>query len=45
MDATLNQMPVDASHLKFIEGNLEKQMEMVKVMDKLELKVIAFEHD
>ena len=45
MDATLNQMPVDATHLKFIEGTLEKQIEMVRVMEKLELKVIALEHD
>jgi transglutaminase-like putative cysteine protease len=45
MDAALNQMPVDATHVKFIEGNLEKQIEMVRVIEKLELKVIAFEHD
>jgi hypothetical protein len=45
MDATLNQMPVDATHVKFIERNLEKQIEMVRVIEKLELKVIAFEHD
>lgn len=45
MDATLNQMPVDATHVKFIEGNLEKQIEIVRVIEKLELKVIAFEHD
>jgi hypothetical protein len=45
MDATLNQMPVDATHVKFVEGNLEKQLEMVRIMEKLELKVISFEHD
>ncbi len=45
MDATLNQMPADATHIKFVEGNLEKQIEMVKIMGELELKVIAYDHD
>jgi hypothetical protein len=40
--AALNKCPW-TTHVKFIEGNLEKQIEMVRVIEKLELKVIAFE--
>ena len=43
MDATLNQMPADASHIKFVEGNLEKQIEMIGFIENLRLKVVAFE--
>jgi hypothetical protein len=45
MDATLNQMPVDATHIKFLEGNLDRQMEMTKVMGELKLKILDFGHD
>jgi hypothetical protein len=45
MDATLNQMPVDATHIKFLEGNLDRQMEMAKVMGELKLKILDFRHD
>jgi hypothetical protein len=45
MDATLNQMPVDATHIKFLEGNLDKQMEMTKVMGELKLKILDFGYD
>lgn len=45
MDPTLNQMPVDASHIKWIEGNLSRQVEIVRVMDRLKLEVIDFRHD
>jgi transglutaminase-like putative cysteine protease len=45
MDATLNQIPADATHIKFLEGNLERQVEMVRVMGELKLKVVDFGHD
>jgi transglutaminase-like putative cysteine protease len=45
MDATLNQMPVDATHIKFLEGNLDKQVEMTKVMGELKLKILDFGND
>jgi transglutaminase-like putative cysteine protease len=45
MDPTLNQMPVDASHIKWIEGNLSRQVEIVRVMDRLKIEVIDFRHD
>jgi len=45
MDATLNQMPADASHIKLVEGNLDKQMEIAGLFGELKVKVIDFQHD
>jgi hypothetical protein len=45
LDATLNQMPVDASHIKLIEGNLEKQVEIAGLLGELRLKVMDYRHD
>ena len=35
MDATLNQMPADPGHIKLIEGNLEKQVEIAGVVGEI----------
>jgi len=43
MDATLNQLPVDATHIKLVEGNLDKQVSIAGLIGKLELKVLDFE--
>ncbi|MFC1822503.1 transglutaminase domain-containing protein [Thermodesulfobacteriota bacterium] len=45
MDAVLNQMPVDATHIKLIEGNLDKQVELAGLIGLLKLKVIDYAHD
>lgn len=45
MDATLNQMPVDATHIKLIEGNLDKQVEIAGVVGTLKLKVLDYRYD
>jgi hypothetical protein len=45
MDATLNQMPVDATHIKLIEGNLDKQVEIAGLIGALRLKVIDYRYD
>ena len=45
MDATLNQMPADASHIKLIEGNLDKQVEIAGLFGELKFKVIDYRHD
>ena len=45
MDATMNQMPVDATHIKLVEGNLDKQVEIVKYIGKLRLKVEDMRYD
>jgi len=45
MDATMNQMPVDATHIKLVEGNLERQVEIAGLIGELKLEVIDFRHD
>ena len=45
MDATMNQMPADATHIKLLEGNLDKQVDVVGLIGRLELKVMDFRHD
>jgi hypothetical protein len=45
MDATLNQMPVDATHIKLIEGNLDKQVALTGILGKLKLEVLEYRHD
>ena len=45
MDATLNQMPVDATHVKFVEGNLEKQGEIAGLIGALTLDVLDYHYD
>jgi hypothetical protein len=45
MDATLNQMPVDATHIKLIEGNLDKQVELAGLIGNLKLEVLEYQHD
>ncbi len=42
LDATLNQMPVDATHIKLVEGNLDKQVAIAGLIGRLELKVLDF---
>ena len=45
MDATLNQMPVDATHIKWAEGNLGRQGEIARLVGELKIQVMDFRHD
>jgi len=45
MDATLNQMPVDATHIKLIQGNLDKQVEIAGFIGTLRLEVLDYRYD
>lgn len=45
MDATLNQMPVDVTHIKFAEGSLDKQVEIAGLIGVLKLKVLDYSYD
>jgi hypothetical protein len=40
LDATLNQVPTDATHLKLIEGDLESQIRLMHVIGRLKLEVL-----
>ncbi len=43
VDATFNQFPADATHIKFAEGELAEQATVLKIADKLKIRVIGFE--
>jgi hypothetical protein len=45
MDATVNQMPADPAHIKLIEGNLEKQVQIAGLVGEMKLKVLDFRYD
>ena len=45
MDATLNQMPADVTHIKLMEGNLDKQAQVAGVIGDLKIKVLDFRND
>jgi hypothetical protein len=42
MDATLNQTPVDVSHLCFVYGNLDRQVELIGLIGRLKIEVLDF---
>jgi transglutaminase-like putative cysteine protease len=45
MDSVLNQMPTDATHIKMIEGGLQKQVDIIGLMGKLNLKIVDHRYD
>ena len=45
MDATLNQMPTDATHLKLIQGGLERQTDIIPLIGKLKLSAADCRND
>ncbi len=45
MDATLNQMPADPSHIKLAEGGLDKQAEILRLIGRLKIELVGFSHD
>ncbi len=45
LDPTLNQMPADVSHIRLVRGNLDRQVEIIRVLGKLKLEVVDFEYD
>ncbi len=41
VDPTLGQYPADASHIRFLVGGLARQVELVRLIGKLELETVA----
>lgn len=39
-DALMGQMPADVTHVKFVEGDLDRQAEMVRVIGQIKLTVL-----
>jgi hypothetical protein len=45
MDAALNQMPTDATHVKLVEGGLDKQVDIIGLIGKIKLEVVDYRYD
>ncbi len=43
IDPTLNQFPADATHIRLVEGGLERQSELVRLMGKISLEILGFQ--
>jgi transglutaminase/protease-like cytokinesis protein 3 len=42
LDPTLNQFPADATHIKFIEGDLDKQVEILSIVGRLSIEILEY---
>lgn len=42
VDPTFGQFPVDATHIKFAEGELEEQVKVLKIVGEVRIKVLEF---
>ncbi|RLB31544.1 MAG: hypothetical protein DRG87_02150 [Deltaproteobacteria bacterium] len=42
MDATLNQVPADATHIKLVDGGLEKQIQIVGMIGNLTVTILDY---
>jgi len=42
VDPTINQLPADATHIRFVEGGLDKQLEIIKLIGVLKLEVLDY---
>jgi len=45
LDATFNQIPADASHIKLAQGSLAEQAKIVALIGKLRLEVLNYGYD
>ncbi|MFQ6078300.1 MAG: transglutaminase family protein, partial [Thermodesulfobacteriota bacterium] len=43
VDPTLNQLPADATHIKFVHGDIENWVDMVKIIGRLEVEVLEYQ--
>ena len=42
-DSVLNQFPADVTHIKFIEGEIDRQLDMLKLIGNLRIEVLEQE--
>jgi hypothetical protein len=42
VDPTLNQLPADATHIKFVHGDIENWVDLVKIIGRLEVEVLEY---
>ena len=43
VDALLNQVPADPTHIRIIIGGLERQVRLVRLIGKLEIQVVDYQ--
>jgi hypothetical protein len=43
VDPTLNQVPADATHIKFVHGDIENWVDLVKIIGRLEMEVLEYQ--
>ncbi|HEX9022094.1 MAG TPA: transglutaminase-like domain-containing protein [Nitrospirota bacterium] len=41
-DPTFGQFPADATHIRFVSGNLDRQAEIVRLVGKLNVKILEY---
>jgi transglutaminase-like putative cysteine protease len=42
IDPTFNQFPADATHIRFVTGNLDRQSDIIKLVGKLRVNVLEY---
>jgi transglutaminase-like putative cysteine protease len=42
MDATLNQIPADATHIKLIDGGIDRQIQIIGMIGNLSLTIVEY---
>jgi len=42
LDPTLNQFPADGTHIRFLEGDLDKQVEILRIVGRLSIEVLDY---
>ena len=42
VDPTLNQFPADATHIRFVTGNLDRQSEIMRLVGKLKVSILEY---
>jgi len=42
VDPTFNQFPADATHIRFVSGNLDRQSEILRLVGKLRVEVLEY---
>jgi transglutaminase-like putative cysteine protease len=42
VDPTFNQFPADATHIRFVTGNLDRQSDIIRLVGKLKVEVLEY---
>jgi transglutaminase-like putative cysteine protease len=40
LDSTLDQFPADVTHIKFVEGEIDRQVDMLQLIGRLKIEVL-----